>query len=167
MVGMRSRLIRVRTSDGHIRCTGFDGSCTSARPASPVWNASVDVLRRTRRKRGYARRSRPGGDQRRSGRGARGSASLLWELSSVDWRLSDYLIGFHAFGYQTPEPYETEFNRVIDVLFSSPQSFAVSSEDRALQGCSSSAEATLQTAGGLASNRACRLAMPAGASPKR
>ena len=26
-----------------------DGSCTLARPASPVWNASVDVLSRTRR----------------------------------------------------------------------------------------------------------------------
>src|ERR1700751_4029682 len=49
MVGTRSRLIRVRTSDGHVRWSASDGSCTPARPASPDWNASVDVLRRTRR----------------------------------------------------------------------------------------------------------------------
>jgi hypothetical protein len=49
MVGTRSRLIRVRTSDGHVRWSASDGSCTPARPASPVWNASVNVLRRTRR----------------------------------------------------------------------------------------------------------------------
>jgi hypothetical protein len=49
MVGTRSRLIRVRTSDGHVRWSVCDGSCTPARPASPVWNASVDVLCRTRR----------------------------------------------------------------------------------------------------------------------
>jgi len=48
-VGTRSRAIRVSTSDGHLRCTASDGRCTPARPASQVWNASVDVLRRTRR----------------------------------------------------------------------------------------------------------------------
>ena len=46
---MRSRLIRGSVSAGHVRCTASDDSCTLARPASPVWNASVDVLRRTRR----------------------------------------------------------------------------------------------------------------------
>jgi hypothetical protein len=35
-------------SAGHVRCTASYGRCTLARPASPVWNASVDVLRRTR-----------------------------------------------------------------------------------------------------------------------
>jgi hypothetical protein len=47
--GTRSRLIRVSTSGGHVRCTAFHGRCTPARPASHVWNASVDVPRRTRR----------------------------------------------------------------------------------------------------------------------
>jgi hypothetical protein len=79
----------------------------------------------------------------------------------------DYLIGFMPWvtGHQTD--IETEFNRVIDMVISSPQSFDVSSEDRALQGCNSSAETTLHTAGEPALNRACRLAVPAGASQKR
>ncbi len=47
--GTRSRLIRGSTSNGHVWCTASDGRGTPARPASHVWNASVDVLRRTRR----------------------------------------------------------------------------------------------------------------------
>jgi hypothetical protein len=79
----------------------------------------------------------------------------------------DYLIGFMPWvtGHQTD--IERAFNRVIDMVISSPQSFDVSSEDRALQGCNSSAEATLHTAGEPALNRACRLAVPADASQKR
>ena len=34
---------------GRVRCTASDGRGTPARPASQVWNASVEVLRRTRR----------------------------------------------------------------------------------------------------------------------
>ena len=49
MVGTRSRVIRVSTSAGHVRCTASDGRCSLARPASLGWNASVDVLPRTRR----------------------------------------------------------------------------------------------------------------------
>jgi hypothetical protein len=46
---MRSRLIRVSTSDGSVSRAASASRCTPARPGSPVWNASVDVLRRTRR----------------------------------------------------------------------------------------------------------------------
>jgi hypothetical protein len=49
LVGTRSRLICGSVSAGHVRCTAADDSCTPARPASPVWNASVVVLRRRRR----------------------------------------------------------------------------------------------------------------------
>jgi hypothetical protein len=49
MVGTRSRLIRFSVSDGYVRCTASDDCSTPARPWSHVWNASVDVLRRTRR----------------------------------------------------------------------------------------------------------------------
>ena len=49
LVGTRSRLIRLSTSDGHVRCTACGGSGTPARPASHVRNAYMDVLRRTRR----------------------------------------------------------------------------------------------------------------------
>ena len=72
-----------------------------------------------------------------------------------------------ALGYHTPSQYETEFSRVIDIGISSPQSIDVASEDRALQGCNSSADATLQTAGAAASGQSTALAGPAGASPKR
>jgi hypothetical protein len=48
-VGTRSRLIRGSVPNGHVRCTASDDSCTPARPGSPVWNVSEDVLRRTRR----------------------------------------------------------------------------------------------------------------------
>ncbi len=47
----------------------------------------------------------------------------------------------------------------------SAQKFDFATEDRALQGCNSSAEATLQTAGGPASNELAGVALPAGASP--
>jgi hypothetical protein len=49
--------------------------------------------------------------------------------------------------YRTPDQFQTDFNRVIDIAVSCPQSFDVSSEDRALQGCNSSAEATLAHGG--------------------
>jgi putative transposase len=59
-------------------------------------------------------------------------------------------------GYQTPNQYETEFNRVIDIGINSPQSGDVAPEDRALQGCNSSAEVTLHTAGRGPLRVACR-----------
>ncbi len=58
-----------------------------------------------------------------------------------------------ALGYQTPSQYETKFIRVIDNAISSPQSIDAAPEDRALQGCNSSADAALQTAGVGASRR--------------
>jgi putative transposase len=72
-----------------------------------------------------------------------------------------------ALGYHTPSQYETEFSRVIDIGISSPHSIDVAPEDRALQGCNSSAEATLHTAGSAASRRPAGFALPAGASQKR
>jgi hypothetical protein len=48
-VGTRSRLVRGSTSDVHVWRTASDGRCTPARPALHLWNASVNVLRRTRR----------------------------------------------------------------------------------------------------------------------
>ena len=53
-----------------------DGSCTRARLASHVWNASVDVRRRTRRNAYTIRRAAPELNHRTSCRGSRGSASL-------------------------------------------------------------------------------------------
>jgi hypothetical protein len=76
-VGTRSRLIRGSTSNGHVRCTGSDGRGTPARPASHVWNASVDVLRRTRRNAHTIRGAAPDVIHRTSCRGSRGSASQL------------------------------------------------------------------------------------------
>jgi len=58
-----------------------------------------------------------------------------------------------ALDYRTPSQYETKFSRVIDNAISSPQSIDTAPEDRALQGCNSSADATLQTAGVAASRR--------------
>src|SRR6266852_5758460 len=52
-----------------------------------------------------------------------------------------------ALDYRTPSQYETKFIRVIDNAISSPQSIDAAPEDRALQGCNSSADAALQTAG--------------------
>ena len=53
-----------------------DGRCTPARPASHVWNASVDVLRRTRRNAYPIKGAAPELNHRTSRRGSRGSASL-------------------------------------------------------------------------------------------
>jgi hypothetical protein len=53
-----------------------DGRCTPARPASHVWNASVDVRRRTRRNVYTVRGAAPELNHRTSCRGLRGSASL-------------------------------------------------------------------------------------------
>ncbi len=70
--------------------------------------------------------------------------------------------------YQTPSQYETKFHRVIDNSISSPQNFGAAAKDRALQGCNSSADAALQTAGVAASKRHTWAPVdPAGASPKR
>ena len=71
-----------------------------------------------------------------------------------------------ALGYHTPSQYETEFSRVIDIGISSPQSIDVASEDRALQGCNSSADATLQTAGAAASGQSTALCRSCRSKPK-
>jgi hypothetical protein len=42
-------MIRFSSSDGPVPCTAYASSCTPARPGSLVRNASLDVLRRTRR----------------------------------------------------------------------------------------------------------------------
>ena len=76
-VGTRSRLIRGSTSDGHVWCTASDGRGTPARPGwPPVWNAPVDVLRRTRRNAYTIRGAAPDVNHRTSCRASRGSASL-------------------------------------------------------------------------------------------
>jgi Integrase core domain len=72
-----------------------------------------------------------------------------------------------ALGYQTPSQYETKFERVIDIGFDATQSVDVASEDRALRGRNSSADAALLTAGVAASEQPIGPAGPAGASPKR
>jgi putative transposase len=56
-------------------------------------------------------------------------------------------------GYQTPRWYETEFKRVVDSTCGSPEDWLADSEDRAMRGRTSSAEAALQTAGGAAERR--------------
>jgi hypothetical protein len=71
LVGTRSRVIRVRTSAGHVGCTASDGRCTLARPGSHVWNASVDVLPRTRRNADTIRGGAPDVTIGRPGRGSR------------------------------------------------------------------------------------------------
>jgi hypothetical protein len=53
-----------------------DGRGTRARPASHVWNASVDVPRRTRRNAYPIKGAAPELNHRTSRRGSRGSASL-------------------------------------------------------------------------------------------
>jgi len=73
-----------------------------------------------------------------------------------------------ALNYQTPSQYETTFSRVIDNAISSPRIIDTAPEDRALQGCNSSADEALQTAGVAASRRHTWAPVdPAGASPKR
>ena len=58
-----------------------------------------------------------------------------------------------SLGYQTPRQYETNFNEVIDRGNGSPKLLVAASEDRALRGRTSSADAALQTAGGAAFGR--------------
>src|SRR5260370_22128154 len=53
-----------------------DGRYTPARPASHLWSASVDVLRRTRRNAYTIKGAAPEVNHRTSRRGSRGSASL-------------------------------------------------------------------------------------------
>ena len=73
-----------------------------------------------------------------------------------------------ALGYQTPCKYETEFKRVIDIEIGAAQGVDVATEDRALRGRTSSADAALQTAGVAASGQPTGIGpVPAGASPKR
>ena len=73
-----------------------------------------------------------------------------------------------ALGYQTPCQYETEFKRVIDSEIDVAQGVDVATEDRALRGRTSSADAALQTAGVAAYGQPTGPGpAPAGASPKR
>jgi putative transposase len=73
-----------------------------------------------------------------------------------------------ALGYQTPNQYETEFKRVIDSEIDLAQDVDVATEDRALRGRNSSADAALQTAGVVAYGQPTGPGpVPAGASPKR
>ena len=58
-----------------------------------------------------------------------------------------------ALGYRTPRQYETELERVIDIESDPAQRLNVATEDRALRGRTSSAEAALQTAGAAASRQ--------------
>ena len=73
-----------------------------------------------------------------------------------------------ALGYQTPCKYETQFKGVIDIEMGAAQAVDVATEDRALRGRTSSAEAALQTAGVAAYQQPPAPGpVPAGASPKR
>ena len=73
-----------------------------------------------------------------------------------------------ALGYQTPCRYETQFKQVIDSEIDLAQSLDVATEDRALRGRTSSADAALQTAGVAAYGQPTGPGpVPAGASPKR
>ena len=58
-----------------------------------------------------------------------------------------------ALGYQTPCHYETKFERVIDIEANQAQDLDAATEDRALRGRNSSADAALQTAGVVAYRR--------------
>ena len=71
-----------------------------------------------------------------------------------------------ALGYRTPRQYETEFERVIDIEIDAAQSVDVASEDRALRGRNSSADAALLTAGVPASGRAHRPGRSCRSTPK-
>jgi putative transposase len=73
-----------------------------------------------------------------------------------------------ALGYQTPRHYETNFIKVIDIETNRAQGLDAATEDRALRGRTSSADAALQTAGGLPTGGPpAQGPAPAGASPKR
>jgi transposase InsO family protein len=73
-----------------------------------------------------------------------------------------------ALGYQAPRQYETHFERVIDIESNPAQRLSVATEDRALRGRTSSADAALQTAGVAAYGQPTGPGpVPAGASPKR
>ena len=73
-----------------------------------------------------------------------------------------------ALGYKAPCQYETEFKRVIDSEIDVAQAVDVATEDRALRGRTSSADAALQTAGAAAYEQPTGPGpVPAGASPKR
>jgi transposase InsO family protein len=73
-----------------------------------------------------------------------------------------------ALGYQTPCQYETDFKRVIDSEIDLAQSVDVATEDRALRGRNSSADAALHTAGVAAYGQPTGPGpVPAGASLKR
>ena len=73
-----------------------------------------------------------------------------------------------ALGYQTPCMYETQFKRVIDSESDLAQAVDAATEDRALRGRTSSADAALQTAGAAAYGQPTASGpVPAGASPKR
>ena len=58
-----------------------------------------------------------------------------------------------ALGYQSPTEYETNFERVIDIETTRAQDLNAATEDRALRGRTSSADAALQTAGVVAYGR--------------
>ena len=73
-----------------------------------------------------------------------------------------------ALGYKAPCQYETEFKPVIDSEIDVAQAVDVATEDRALRGRTSSADAALQTAGAAASRQPTGPGpVPAGASLKR
>ena len=73
-----------------------------------------------------------------------------------------------ALGYKAPCQYETEFKRVIDSEIDVAQGVDAATEDRALRGRTSSADAALQTAGAAAYGQPTGPGpVPAGASPKR
>jgi putative transposase len=73
-----------------------------------------------------------------------------------------------ALGYRTPCQYETQSKRVIDTEIDLAQAVDVATEDRALRGRTSSADAALQTAGAAAYGQPTGpRPVPAGASPKR
>lgn len=58
-----------------------------------------------------------------------------------------------ALGYQTPCKYETKFEKVIDIKTNQVQGLNAATEDRAMRGRTSSADAALQTAGVVAYRR--------------
>ena len=82
-VGTRSRVIRVSTSAGHVRCPASDGSCTLARPASPVWKGVCGHAAPDAPECAYDQRRRSRCGHRTSCRGSSGSASLPSQRHSL------------------------------------------------------------------------------------